>query len=309
MRDLLLRLWREEHGWGRIWTGLAMAIALAGGGLVYQQVTQSTAACALPNYPDASCTGVPSGVSLTSSPGSLIVTTNGATVDGLNVGGSIVIRNATGVTIQNSKAEGIVIEGAALTLTNPRLTIQDTEINCPGASGDKGVQASNVPGGFGDHARNFTAIRVNVHNCEDAFFVDDNFTVRDSYVHDLVDCPTCHNDGFQIFGEQNGHNIIIQHNRIYAIDTSGMQFNQTPTGPPTFQDVTVTENLLAGGIFTLYCPQVPPTNFNVTNNAFSTIFFPTVGGELPSTECADDETWSGNFVYETNAVLPPDTAP
>lgn len=41
MRDLLLRLWVEEHGWGRIWTGLAMAVALAGGGLVYQQVTQN----------------------------------------------------------------------------------------------------------------------------------------------------------------------------------------------------------------------------------------------------------------------------
>lgn len=38
MSKLLDRL-LEEGGWGRVWTGLAMAIALAGGGLVYQQVT------------------------------------------------------------------------------------------------------------------------------------------------------------------------------------------------------------------------------------------------------------------------------
>ena len=283
-------------------TAIAIGVLIASGG-------GGGGACALPNYPDASCTGVPAGTTLTPSAGTLIVTTNDSTVDGLDVSGSIVIRNATGVTIKNSKTEGIVIEGDALNLANPRLTIRDVEIQCPGASGDKGVQASNVPGGFGDHARNFTAIRVNVHACEDAFFVDDNFTVQDSYIHDLTDCPTCHNDGFQIFGETNGQNILVQHNRIYAIDTSGLQFNQTVSPPPTFSNVDVTENLMAGGGFTLYCPQVTPTDFNVTNNAFSTIFFPTVGGFLPSTECADDENWSGNFVYETSAPLAPDTAP
>ena len=39
---MLKRLWlllREEGGWGRVWTGLAIGICLAGGGLVYQQVT------------------------------------------------------------------------------------------------------------------------------------------------------------------------------------------------------------------------------------------------------------------------------
>lgn len=38
MCSRLRRLIREEHGWGKVWTGLAVAVALAGGGLVYQQV-------------------------------------------------------------------------------------------------------------------------------------------------------------------------------------------------------------------------------------------------------------------------------
>lgn len=43
------RLWREEHGWGRIWTGLGIAIALAGGGLVYQQVIDTAPAAGTAN--------------------------------------------------------------------------------------------------------------------------------------------------------------------------------------------------------------------------------------------------------------------
>ncbi|MEJ0073146.1 MAG: hypothetical protein WDN27_03660 [Candidatus Saccharibacteria bacterium] len=44
----------------------------------------SNGPCALPNYPDASCTGVPAGTTLTTGPG-LTITTPGVTVTGVDV--------------------------------------------------------------------------------------------------------------------------------------------------------------------------------------------------------------------------------
>ena len=243
-------------------------------------------------YPDSTNTGVPAGTTLTPVSGDLIITTAGSTVTGKDVSGVIRIQ-APGVTVQNSKTAGIRIEGEANNPVNPRATIQYVEINC-GGPGTKGIQAT-----FGDNGNNFNAYHVNIHNCEDGLSVENDFTITDSYIHDLAECGTCHNDGMQIYG---GSRIIIQHNRVYGTDTSAIQFCNNLTNCSPMADTLIQDNLLAGGGWTLYCPKVATTNWRIIDNKFSTIFWPKVGFFGSNTDC-DGETASGNIIYETNAPV------
>ncbi len=234
-------------------------------------------------FPDASNTGVPPGTTLRSV-GSLTVRANNAVVDAISTTSCVVV-NASGVTIKNSKIGCVIIEGAAADPANPRLTVQDTEINC-GGPGSKGIQESN-----------FNAYRVDIHNCEDGLYIDTNVTIKDSYIHDLATSDTAHNDGIQ----GTGLNTIIEHNTIYGVDTSALNINNNSAGP-TSHDTLIKNNLLAGGGWTLYCPRPPTMNFQIIDNSFSTKFSPKVGGFGPATDC-DGEIQSGNVYHETGLPL------
>ena len=233
-------------------------------------------------YPDASNTGVPAGTSLKPTGGFTASTTN-AVYDGLDISGTVTV-TATNVTIKNSRIKdvaffGVDIEGGSVTL-------QNVEIDC-GGTGKKGILNGN-----------FTAIRVNIHNCEDGVFADRDFTIKDSYIHDLATSPTAHNDGIQSI---DAINVTIEHNRIYAVDTSAIWLNNN-SGGQLAQNALVKDNLLAGGGWTLYCPADASTNVQILNNAFSTKFFPNVGGFGPATNCAG-EIQSGNVYHETGEPI------
>jgi hypothetical protein len=58
--------------------------------------------CALPKYPDATCTGVPAGTTLTNYIGSTTITTAGTVIDSKIINSCVVV-NAPGVVIKNSK--------------------------------------------------------------------------------------------------------------------------------------------------------------------------------------------------------------
>lgn len=236
-------------------------------------------------FPDASNTGVPAGTQLTTV-GGFTAATAGAVYDGLNVTGVITV-TAPGVTIKNSKVRGIDLGGTADSDTSPaRLLIQDVEIDC-GGPGTKGIQENN-----------FTAQRVNIHNCEDGSINKHNVTIEDSYIHDLATSSTAHNDGVQSYAT---HDIVIRHNRIYGVDTSAININNDVNGAHS-TNVLVENNLLAGGAWTLYCPKPSTTNVRILNNAFSTIFYPKVGFFGSNTDCSG-ETGSGNYIYETGAPV------
>ncbi|HSX00994.1 MAG TPA: DUF4082 domain-containing protein, partial [Candidatus Saccharimonas sp.] len=131
----------------------------------------SSGSCALPNYPNASCTGVPASVTLRRVPTDVTsgsgwtwdsadqlvnVTGDNAVISGLDVTGGFYV-TGTGVTIKNSKAYKLNVAGNALychidesaslksltgctadvsnAASDPRLTIQDVEIDCHGVPG------------------------------------------------------------------------------------------------------------------------------------------------------------------------------
>jgi len=259
--------------------------------------------CALPKYPDATCTGVPAGTALTAVSGDLTVTTDNTVVSGKNVSGCIEVM-AVGVTVKNSKAKCIETANntRARDPANPRLTVQDSEVDCGNRLGSTAI---------GD--RNINVYRTNIHGCENGFDMDSDSIIQDSYIHDLFNSVDGdpHTDGLQ---SGVGSNLTIDHNTFYGFDagckwpnngscngTSAVNVFNAASGPAV-HDTTVSNNLLAGGAYTLYCPRVSTTNFKILNNHFSTIYSPRVGEFGPSSDCSN-ETQSGNVYHESGAAL------
>jgi hypothetical protein len=273
------------------------------------------AACALPGYPDASCTGVPAGTNLTVVTGDVTISTPNTVVDGEDIRGCVTVR-APGVVIRRSKVscpESEVIVSADGEYTGAGLLIEDTEIDCQSTRGTA----------VGD--TNFTARRVDIHDCENGFDLDQNATIEDSYIHNLYNSEESHTDGIQFAGghyqivdgryvrDANGQfvvvdnaaNLTIRHNTIYDYNTTDHQDGTSAiiSNHGSDTDVLIEANLLAGGAFTLYCDQgARGVNYRVVDNHFSTAFHPKVAAYGPSTDCSD-ETQSGNVYHESGEPL------
>jgi hypothetical protein len=255
-------------------------------------MSPSPAGCALPAYPDASCTGVLSGTTLTAYSGPATITAADTVIDAKTVTACLVVR-APGVVIKNSLLHAGNCAVVDLS-TGGSLTVQDSTLTCDGSTGT--AIETDLPSGT---AVTLTATRVDISGCENGFDADADTLIQDSYIHDLFATPTSHTDGIQ---SAFASNITVRHNRIYAYPDSTSAFisPQASVGP---HDTLIADNLLAGGAFTLYCPQNGPgVNWRVTGNHFSTAFYPTVGAYGPSTDCSD-ETQSGNVIDETGAAL------
>lgn len=268
--------------------------------------SSSPSSCALPNYPNASCTGVPAGTVLSAYTGPTTITVANTIIDSKTINGCIAVQ-APGVIIRKSSISctngWAAIVSVVGSYSGARLLVEDTEITCGGTKGT----------GMADW--NFTARRVNIHDCENGFDMDTDITLEDSYIHDLI----CYNpstdphvDGIQ---SPIGSRLLINHNTIYAsraasscssgnnIGNASININNSGGGP-TSTDTTISNNLLAGGGYTLYCPIPGTSNFRITNNRFSTIFHdPKVGLYGPSTDCGSNEIKSGNVYHESGQAV------
>jgi hypothetical protein len=256
---------------------------------VVSVAAQVSGNCALPNYPDESCTGVPPGTSLIVVNGEMTVNTANAIIENRAV--RCITVTAPGVTIRNVRVTGPCIIGIRHeNSSGARLTIQDTEISC----GDEfsGISSSN-----------FTAIRVNIHDCENGLSIGRNVTLLDSYIHDLNNEGDNHADGIQMTDGSTG--VVIQHNRIYANNGTSAIISPSNSTLGTI----IRDNLFAGGAYTLYCRQNGPGGQQIVNNRFSTIFYPRSGAGGPWTECGDEAVVTGNVYHETGQLLPGQTGP
>lgn len=185
-------------------------------------------------WPDESNTGVGDGIAFKPS-GTIKVTQDGATIEGYEVTGSIII-DADNVTVRNV----IIRAGDHYPIDVERgrvgALIEDVEIDGRGRT-RVAICCSN-----------YTVRRANIHNVIDGPRVGDNTTVEDSYIHDLVARTGTHNDGIQSTG---GTNIVIRRNHI---DNKNSQTSAILIAPnaKSVSEVTVEDNLLRGGGYTLY---------------------------------------------------------
>lgn len=240
-------------------------------------------------WPDATNTGVPEGVILTVVDGDLTIRAAGAVIDGKDIRGCVVV-TAPGVVIRRSKIRctfGYAVLSSGYAGTG--LLIEDSEIECRDSNG-VGTRATAV----GDN--NFTARRLNIHNCENGFDVDVNVTIQDSWIHDLYDDEEAHPDGIQI---AIGRNVLIEHNSIFARGTSAIISH-----PTTMSGVTIRNNLLAGGAYALYCPRDRSSDVRVIDNRFSRIVHPKGGVYGPWTDCGKVAELRGNVWDDTGKLLP-----
>ncbi len=163
--------------------------------------------------PDATNTGVPAGVALTTVNQDVVVTQDGTVIDAQDIHGFLTIK-ASHVTVSRS-----IVRGHATTATTAiirvdsgtDITIEDVEIAAATPSVDvDGLSAQNV-----------VARRLNVHGGVDGMKLGSNSTLECSYVHDLVSFASdpnqsggaTHNDAIQIL---SGTTIHIVGNQLVA---------------------------------------------------------------------------------------------
>jgi len=208
-----------------------------------------------PGTPGAGNTGVPAGTALTAS-GGFTVSTAGAVIDAKDITGTVTIA-AANVTIKRSRFTG---------------TGQDYAIYV--RSGSVRIEDSEISGGYhtaGIAFDNWTAVRLNVHNLpDDGFKLGSNVLLQDSWIHDFSPEPGAHADGAQM---QNGVvNTSIIHNYIDIAGNAAL-FLAPDLGPSTSGPLTIKDNILGGGNYTIYVVdgnngQYFVGNIAVTGNRF-----------------------------------------
>ncbi|MCJ9699539.1 Ig-like domain-containing protein [Bradyrhizobium sp. SHOUNA76] len=208
-------------------------------------------------WPDATNTGVPAGVTLTPS-GDVIITQAGAVVSGLNITGSVYIR-ADNVTLENCKITsggwaGVTIDSGVKGAVVQNCTIDGTG-RAPDGTGNQGIMGSG------------TFIGNNIFNVENGIVPGSNSVIQGNYIHDLHAGGSPHYDGIQIDGglsniQISGNSIINQWGWTSAV------MIDNDFGPVS--NVTVTNNLLTGGAYTVYADSnlgtASITGVSFTNN-------------------------------------------
>jgi uncharacterized membrane protein YgcG len=263
----------------------------------------TASSCALPKYPTASCTGVPSGwTPKTTINGDLVITQSGRIVEDYLVTGIIDVR-ASNVTIKRTRVYGKIDNFITNTIYG-HLTIEDSEVVLPPGQ----TVSDNYESAIG--VSNYTCKRCKVVGRAEGWRVGassyagaGNVTIEDSYAKLQVTQAQCdavdpHGDGIQGYG---GNFATIRHNTIDQRD------DPCPTAPIFIPDqdndgANVIDNVLAGGGYSLrlFGGSFP----TVTGNK---IVANTWGYGPIDVDCGVIGTWSGNavitFDFATGTIL------
>jgi hypothetical protein len=224
-------------------------------------------------------------------------------VNGLDIHGCVQVR-AKNVTIKRSKitcaaqpmVKNFEPDGrGGLSDIGAGLVVEDVEFD-----------GMNDPDAHGMAFNNYTVRRSDFHNLGAAVKLGSQVRVENSFVHDIASTGDSHVGGFPSDG---GDGITIRHNTVLMNSQNGYAiaiYNQVPAGS-VVQNVTIDNNLLAGGNYVLYCgaPGKVAPNLRVTNNRFSGALYPKGGFYGPTANCDGAAAWSGNYWDETRAALAP----
>ena len=122
---------------------------------------------------------------------------------------------------------------------------------------------------------NWSAYRVNIHGTYgDGVKLGSNVLLQDSWIHDLTPASGAHADGGQMQG--GVRNLVVRHN-VIDLSTVGSAnaalFLAPDLGPSTDGPVTINNNWLDGGNYTLFCVdgnngQYLVKNISITQNRF-----------------------------------------
>jgi hypothetical protein len=248
-------------------------------------------------FPNVGTTGVEPGVERTVAKGTVQLSKPGEVYENKTLTGQIIV-TAPRVTIRNVK---LIMTDAYWGIRafaregNTRgLEVENSEIDMNGQLAATGIGPDQ-----------FTASRVFIHNGSDCISMQSVVTVTDSL---CVVGPDANGDGvpdnrsfctgggehFDGFQSDGGHDFVLRHNTIRnpCEQTSAILMS---TNSAPIRDVTIKDNLIAGGGWTLYCnagPDVP--NEVVTGNRIAKTYFDAGGSSGPAAHCGDADTFTGN---------------
>ena len=289
----------------------APATTSAGVSTASTAVLAATTSTAVTGYPNASNTGVPSGVTLQSpsaanlpqgvaidGAGNVTITKAGTTLSGFNISGTVYI-NASNVTLENCKVAtgGYDVVMIAKGLTG--VTVQNCTIDNLGGGGE-GINGEG------------TFIANNIMGCVDGINVwGDNTVIKDNYIHGEAGPASAHFDTVQVDGAIS--NLTIAHNTLVNEQTqTSVLMLDNYWGP--INNVTVNDNIMIGGGYTAYLNEVAQgqagggrvTNVSFTNNVLSPGYY---GVWNIRDELGDRPIVSGNRDLATGRLFPDQQEP
>ncbi len=318
----------SDHRRLRIWIAAIAVVVLAVAGLTFglsvshshaAQVTCGTAPSSC-GYPDATNTGVPAGTTLKTVPGQVssgpgwsynsggwvAVTGNGANLTGLNIPYGVVI-SANNVTLNNDQITtgGPNTFGVSLRHT-AGATIQNTTIT--GTNSGTNQVTAGIKDIFGD-STGLVINHVNISNFESGIAIESGL-VENSYIHNPGYVAGDHTNG--IISSGGSLPLTITHNTIFngltQTDDIGL-FEDFATQA----NRTVTNNLLAGGAYSIYGGATntasfgPTSNIVITGNVFATNYHPTGGNNGPVAyynAAGSGNNWANNTWDTTGTNVP-----
>lgn len=257
---------------------------------------------ALPSFPDGTCTGVPSGETLTTVTGGVDLTTDGQTYSNKSVMDDCINIKADNITIQNVKTRCIYSGDGAI-----NTTVVDTEV-------DGGNTSDNGRFGYCVEGPNLDMTRVDVHGCENDIGAFSNVSITDSYIHDVWYDGVVHADVIETApgdcvpgGSTHVGPIDIEHSNLVFTTAGGSEgqtsvlniCNETGNFP---HDITVNDSRLDATLtgYAVYCPRdgVNWSNIVITDNRMLT------GTAGYGNDCSGHvTTWSGNVDDGTDATV------
>lgn len=264
-------------------------------------------ACALPKYPNNSCTGTPAGTSFSRTVNTdYYANTPGQVIDSWHITGDLVIQ-ATGIVIKNSLIDGHV-DNDSLPL-NTSFTITDSTVG-PATCDTQGWPSLN--------AHSMTAARVFLRGHQDGIdVVGDNVTVTDSLVQPCYQPPeVVGSDGFHSDGVQDQCGGVCTHMTfVHNTFDSQAWYNGQRTGNSAIYlgspyngtgqdagDVVLQNNLFLGGGYStaLWWDAVgDQANWIISGNAWAQGTW--AYGPSDSANTCSHQTWSGNSIVTVDA--------
>jgi hypothetical protein len=303
---------------------LAAASALAvGGTAVRADAAVATNCAAKPSscgYPDATNTGVPAGTTLkavpgqvTSGPGwsynastsTVTVTAKGTVLSGLAITGTLQI-SASNVTVKNvqvtsggnfgislAHTTGVTIQNSTISGQNPaagRVSYAIDDVY--GDSAGMIIKANNISGFR-------TAIQVSTGQ-EDS-----------NYIHDPGFVAGDHTNGIYVNGGTQP--LMIWNNTIFDSmgQTDAVNLDAGTPGPAApVANKTVSDNLLAGGAYTIYggaASGSPTSNIVIQDNRFGQLYYAKSGLYGPAyyfNAAGTGNKWTMNIWDTTGQTVP-----
>jgi parallel beta-helix repeat protein len=248
-------------------------------------------------FPDATNTGVPAGIVLTSKTTNnscLKISEDNTVIDAMHVTGCIDVE-ANNVTIQNSRITGTTWWAIKYGNINPNATgLKILHVKIDSIPG----QGPAAQGGYNYGISTQGAGSLEVGYSDISGFKDGidvaHGHIHDNWIHDMSKYTDAHTQGIYVWRAPAGTSLLIKHNTITDIIQYSTAAIFMILG---IHDVTVEDNWLAGGSYTLYGGGRDARNIQALNNKFSTEIAPNGGHFGPISYWSiknTGNTWSGN---------------